>query len=214
MTASQPGPPAAAPLPPPTITSTSPASPAPGTAVTLTGQNFGASQGSSYLTLAQGGTSWERPYDGAKLTITNWSEDSITFELPPDGPPYPLVPGQATITVTVANQHISAPDAGHRRDGDARADDHRGVALEHAAGDAWSRHRAELRETSRGRATWTLRKAARAGGRRRRRDADHHRAGARTGDIKLPPDSGSSRSPPGTATVTATVSGQARTPRR
>ena len=102
VTASQPGPPTPAPLPPPTITSTSPASPAPGTAVTLTGQNFGASQGSSYLTLAQGGTSWGAPYDGAKLTITNWSADSITFDLPPDSGPYPLVPGQATITVTVS----------------------------------------------------------------------------------------------------------------
>jgi alpha-glucosidase (family GH31 glycosyl hydrolase) len=101
VTASQPGPSTPAPLPPPTITSTSPASPAPGTAVTLTGQNFGASQGSSYLTLAQGGTSWGAPYDGAKLTITNWTADSITFDLPPDSGPYPLVPGQATITVTV-----------------------------------------------------------------------------------------------------------------
>jgi alpha-galactosidase len=50
-----------APLPPPLITGSSPPSPAPGVAVTLTGQNFGATQGSSYLTLAQGGTSWGAP---------------------------------------------------------------------------------------------------------------------------------------------------------
>ena len=108
VTASQPGPPTPAPLPPPTITSTSPANPAPGDAVTLTGQNFGSSQGSSYLTLAQGGTSWGAPYDGAKVTITNWSQDSITFDLPPDSGPYPLVPGQATITVTVAGATSAA----------------------------------------------------------------------------------------------------------
>jgi len=108
VTASQPGPPTPAPLPPPTITSTSPATPAPGTAVTLTGQNFGSSQGASYLTLAQGGTSWGAPYDGAKVTITNWSADSITFDLPPDSGPYPLVPGQATITVTVAGATSAA----------------------------------------------------------------------------------------------------------
>ena len=108
VTASQPGPPTPAPLPPPVITGSSPPSPAPGGVVTLTGQNFGATQGASYLTLAQGGTSWGAPYDGAKLTITNWSEDSITFELPTDNPPYPLVPGQAMITVTVAGATSAA----------------------------------------------------------------------------------------------------------
>jgi alpha-glucosidase (family GH31 glycosyl hydrolase) len=107
VTASQQGPPAPAPLPPPTITSTSPPGPAPGDAVTLTGQNFGATQGSSYLTLAQGGTSWGAPYDGAKLTITNWSDTSITFELPPDSGPFPLQPGSATVTVTVSGQTSS-----------------------------------------------------------------------------------------------------------
>ena len=104
VTATQQGPPAPAPPPVPVITSTSPASPAPGDAVTLTGQNFGASQGSSYLTLAQPGISWGAPFDGAKLTITNWSDTSITFDLPPDSPPFPLTPGSATITVTVAGQ--------------------------------------------------------------------------------------------------------------
>ena len=101
--------PAPAPLPPPTITSTAPPSPAPGAAVTLTGDNFGDTQGSSYLTLAQGGTSWGAPFDGAKLTITNWSKTSITFDLPPNSGPFPLAPGQATITVTVDG--VSSPTA-------------------------------------------------------------------------------------------------------
>jgi hypothetical protein len=104
VTAMQQSGPNPAPLPPPVIAGSSPPSPAPGDAVTLTGQNFGATQGSSYLTLAQGGTSWGAPYDGAKLTITNWSDDSITFDLPPNSGPFPLEPGQATITVTVAGQ--------------------------------------------------------------------------------------------------------------
>lgn len=104
VVATQQGPPTPAPLPPPVITSTSPPNPAPGDAVTLTGQNFGSTQGSSYLTLAQGNTSWGAPYDGAKLTITNWSDGSITFDLPPDSGTFPLVPGTATITVTVAGQ--------------------------------------------------------------------------------------------------------------
>ncbi|MBV9415126.1 MAG: hypothetical protein JO363_09130, partial [Solirubrobacterales bacterium] len=69
-----------------------------------TGQNFGATQGSSYLTLAQGNTSWGAPYDGAKLTITNWSDTSITFQLPPSTGPFPLTPGTATVTVTASGQ--------------------------------------------------------------------------------------------------------------
>jgi hypothetical protein len=99
---------AQAPPPEPVITSSSPSSPDPGTPVTLTGQNFGSSQGSSYLTLAQGGTSWGAPYDGAKVTITSWSDTSITFDLPPDSGPYPVVPGPATVTVTVDGETSAA----------------------------------------------------------------------------------------------------------
>ena len=90
--------------PAPSITAVSPSSTTPGSTVTLTGQNFGASQGSSYLTLVQGGTSWGAPYDGATLTISSWSEDSITFQLPPDSGSFPLTPGTATVTVTVSGQ--------------------------------------------------------------------------------------------------------------
>jgi hypothetical protein len=104
VTASQHGAPAPAPLPPPVITGATPSSTAPGTSVTLSGQNFGSTQGSSYLTLAQGGTSWGAPFDGAKLTITSWSDTSITFQLPPSSGPFPLAPGSATVTVTVAGQ--------------------------------------------------------------------------------------------------------------
>jgi hypothetical protein len=75
-----------------------------GSTVTLSGTNCGASQGSSYLTRVQGGTSWGAPYDGAKLTITGWSDGSITFALPPGSGSFPLQPGTATVTVTVAGQ--------------------------------------------------------------------------------------------------------------
>ena len=108
VTASQQAGPAPAPLPPPVITSSTPATPAPGDTVTLTGQSFGTSQGASYLTLAQGGTSWGAPYDGAKLTITSWSDSSISFQLPPDSGSFPLAPGSATVTVTVAGQTSAA----------------------------------------------------------------------------------------------------------
>jgi hypothetical protein len=108
VTAAEQAPPAPAPPPIPVISGVSPAATAAGTSVTLTGQNFGSSQGSSYLTLAQGGTSWGAPYDGAKLTITSWSDTSITVTLPPDSGPYPLQPGTATVTVTVDGETSGA----------------------------------------------------------------------------------------------------------
>jgi uncharacterized protein (TIGR03437 family) len=86
--------------PAPSISSVSPSSTAPGSTVTLSGQNLGATQGSSYLTLVQGTTSWGAPYDGAKVTIASWSDNSITFQLPPDSGSFPLTPGTATVTVT------------------------------------------------------------------------------------------------------------------
>jgi hypothetical protein len=108
VTAAEQAPPAQAPPPAPVLTSVTPSTTAAGTSVTLSGQNFGATQGSSYLTLAQGGTSWGAPYDGAKLTITSWSDTSITVTLPPDSGPFPLEPGPATITVTVDGQTSAA----------------------------------------------------------------------------------------------------------
>jgi uncharacterized protein (TIGR03437 family) len=90
--------------PTPAITSLSPASTTAGSSVTLTGTNFGTTQGSSYLTLAQGTTSWGAPFDGAKLTITNWTDGSITFDLPPSSGSFPIASGTATVTVTVNGQ--------------------------------------------------------------------------------------------------------------
>ena len=61
VTAAEQAPPAQAPPPAPAIASVSPSATAAGTSATLSGQNSGARQGSSYLTLAQGGTSWGAP---------------------------------------------------------------------------------------------------------------------------------------------------------
>jgi hypothetical protein len=112
VTASEQAPPAPAPLPPPVISNVQPASGNAGTSITITGQNFGASQGSSYLTLADLGTSWGAPFDGATLDVTSWSDTSITFVLPsPQGPNgvWHLVSGTtATVTVTVSGATSNA----------------------------------------------------------------------------------------------------------
>lgn len=108
VTASQQAADTPAPPPAPVITSVTPSAD-PGGPVTITGQNFGATQGDSYLTLAQGGTSWGAPFDGAQVTITSWSDTSITVTLPPGSDyPWPLLPGTATITVTVGGQESAA----------------------------------------------------------------------------------------------------------
>jgi YD repeat-containing protein len=72
--------------PPPAITGISPVSGAVGTAVTVTGRNFGGSQGSSTI-----------KFNGTAATVTNWSTTAITA----------TVPGTATtgpIIVRVASQ--------------------------------------------------------------------------------------------------------------
>jgi alpha-glucosidase (family GH31 glycosyl hydrolase) len=209
VTASQPGPPTPAPLPPPVITSSSPPSPAPGDPVTLTGQNFGASQGSSYLTLAQGGTSWGAPYDGAKVTITNWSDDSITFDLPPNSGPFPLEPGQATITVTVAGQTSPAQTlniAGTV----APAPSVTSVAPSSTPPGSTVMLTGQNFGASQGSSYLTLVQGGTSWG------APFDGAKLTIGSwsdnaitFQLPPDSGSFPLTPGTATVTVTVSGQA-----
>jgi hypothetical protein len=212
VTASQPGPPTPAPLPPPTITSTSPTNPAPGDAVTLTGQNFGASQGSSYLTLAQGGTSWGAPYDGAKVTITNWSDDSITFDLPPNSGPFPLEPGQATITVTVAGATSPAQTL-NIAGAVAPAPAISSVSPSSTAAGSTVTLTGQNFGATQGSSYLTLVQGATSWG------APYDGAkvtitswGDNSITFQLPPDSGSFPLTPGTATVTVTVSGQGSNP--
>ena len=68
----------------PTITSVSPTSAAAGASVTISGANFGSSQGSSTV-----------KFGGTTATVTSWSNTSITAKVPS------LAAGAANITVTV-----------------------------------------------------------------------------------------------------------------
>jgi hypothetical protein len=85
------------PSPPPTLTSLSVITGPPGTAVTVTGTNFGATQGTSVLT-----------FNGTVATATSWSATSIATTVPvgaTTGPVHVVVLGQTsnnlTFTVTV-----------------------------------------------------------------------------------------------------------------
>ena len=88
----------------PTITFASPSRAAAGQQVTVTGSGFGASQGSSYLTLSDDGTNWGAPGDQASFTIDSWSDSAITFTVPgPSGTngQWAVTPGSsATVSVT------------------------------------------------------------------------------------------------------------------
>ena len=105
-------PPAAAPLPPPVITSVTPPSGGVGTVETINGNNFGATQGSSYILLFVPGTSWGAPFDGVKLDILSWSNTAVQFALPAPGGPggiYHISPGDtAEAVIDVAGSDSNA----------------------------------------------------------------------------------------------------------
>jgi hypothetical protein len=94
------------PLIAPHVDSAQPSSGAAGDVITLHGENFGDTQGSSYLLFADGGTSWGAPFDGAAFTVNSWSDTKISFTIPtPSGPGgvWHVNPGDtATVDVNTA----------------------------------------------------------------------------------------------------------------
>jgi alpha-glucosidase (family GH31 glycosyl hydrolase) len=93
--------------PTPYITTISPSTASVGQVVTVTGANFGATQGESYLTFSDEGTNWGAPPDVATFSLDSWSDNTITFTIPaPSGSSdqYYVVPSStATVTVTTAS---------------------------------------------------------------------------------------------------------------
>jgi len=96
----------------PVITSVSPSTASQGQVVTVSGANFGATQGSGYLTFSDDGTNWGAPPDQATFSLDSWSDNQITFTIPsPSGTngQWAVVPGStATVTVTTAQGSSSA----------------------------------------------------------------------------------------------------------
>jgi hypothetical protein len=90
----------------PAITSVSPSTASDGQVVTVSGVNFGATKGSSYITFSDEGTNWGAPPDLATFSLDSWSDNQITFTVPSpsgSGGQWHVVPGStATITVTTA----------------------------------------------------------------------------------------------------------------
>ena len=87
--------------PTPSITAITPATASAGQVATITGTDFGTGQGDSYVTFTDDGTNWGAPQDAAAFTIDSWSDDKITFTIPPSSGQWHVDPGStATATVT------------------------------------------------------------------------------------------------------------------
>jgi hypothetical protein len=99
-------------VPTPVITSVSPATASAGQVVTVSGVNFGATRGSSYVTFSDDGTNWGAPQDQATFSLGSWSDHAITFTVPSPsgaGGVWQVVPGStASVTVTTADGTSSA----------------------------------------------------------------------------------------------------------
>jgi serine/threonine protein kinase len=67
----------------PTARSVSPTTVASGQHVTVRGNGFGTTQGHSRVIFDDHGIGWGLPDNGAVFQIDSWSDDSITFTLPP-----------------------------------------------------------------------------------------------------------------------------------
>ncbi|HEY1701905.1 MAG TPA: TIM-barrel domain-containing protein [Trebonia sp.] len=93
--------------PTPVITSVSPATASAGQVVTVSGVNFGATQGSGYITFSDDGTNWGAPPDEATFNLGSWGDDQITFTIPSpsgSGGQWHVDPGStATVAVTTAD---------------------------------------------------------------------------------------------------------------
>lgn len=80
----------------------------PGSIVTVTGTNFGASQGSGYVLISQNGINYGAPSDWYKIDIVSWTNSSISFVIPNGGSGPALSPGVATLQITSGTGEQSA----------------------------------------------------------------------------------------------------------
>ena len=94
-----------------TVTSVNPSPAAPGGSVTVTGANFGASQGGGYVQVSDSGTNWGAPGDVANLKIDSWSATQIVFTVPTpsgDNGQWRVLPGStASVAVHSASGSLS-----------------------------------------------------------------------------------------------------------
>ncbi len=80
----------------------------PGETVTVIGSGFGEQQGSGYLQLQDGTTSWGAPGNDATFNVLSWSPNKITFVAPFAQGAWSLIPGtEASIQIVSDNLGVS-----------------------------------------------------------------------------------------------------------
>ncbi|AUW95161.1 hypothetical protein BXT84_15345 [Sulfobacillus thermotolerans] len=72
----------------------------PGTILTITGTNLGATQGSGYVLISQNGINYGAPSDWYKIHILQWTNSHVVLVIPNGSSGPALLPGTATLQVT------------------------------------------------------------------------------------------------------------------
>ncbi len=80
----------------------------PGSLLTITGSDFGATQGNGYVLISQNGINYGAPGDSYKISVTHWSDNIVSLVIP-DGSSGPaLTAGPATLLVSNGDGEQSA----------------------------------------------------------------------------------------------------------
>jgi len=102
--------------PPPITLSIARTQVTPGEWVTLTGSEFGTSQGTGYVEISQNGIHYGAPPDAYHLAIAHWATNAIMVQIPGGQSGPALAPGSATIQVVnaqgTASQRLTVTVAG------------------------------------------------------------------------------------------------------
>ncbi len=91
----------------PTVTSTL-STMYPGETVTLTGTNFGTTESSGYISIVQGSISYGAPTNAYKIRVLQWTNTTISFEVPNGYSGPALVPGTAAAVRVVSSSGVDS----------------------------------------------------------------------------------------------------------
>ncbi len=92
------------------ISGVNPSTASPGQHVTVSGEGFGASQGTGYVLVSQNGVNYGGPGDSYKISISQWTNRNISLTIPNGASGPALASGAATLKVVNSQGLQSAPE--------------------------------------------------------------------------------------------------------